>query len=378
MVTILPPDQEPPVADAGPDQTVITWESVSLAGTATDNDPAFPTGATWQWTIDLPATPIVLEGQERSYSFGAAGVYSVTLSVSDYWGNIGQDTLVVTVVEPDTEAPLVPQPPDIETLVGDPVTFRANATDDSADFDLTGNITWRFTGGGEQVALYGETVTYTFDRAGVFAVTLAVLDGSGNRAAVRTFSVRVGAPDATPPEVTASADRTDVTVGTRVKLTGIATDAGVTLIDDALFEWRFTYDGSVKTLAGRSASFVFERAGTYVVELSVRDANGNVGTASVTVTVREAPLVGAGGGVDALLVGGLLAAAAAAAVAFVVLRARKRAGGKSPGASDARRTAGGGSGRPSQPKRVAARSLGVRSADERKTRDESGRPPGRV
>jgi hypothetical protein len=377
-VTVVPPEREPPAVDAGPDQTAVTGESMRFAGEAADNDLTFPSGATWRWTVDVAGTTIVLEGQERTYSFAESGVYTVTLSVSDYWGNIGEDTLVITVVEPDTEAPLVPQPPDIEALLGEPVTFHANATDNSADFDLTGNMTWRFTGGGERVTLYGQTVTYTFDRTGVFAVTLAVLDGSGNRAPVRTFIVRVRAPDVTPPEVTASADRTDVTVGTRVALAGSATDAGVGLIDDALFEWRFTYDGSVKTLAGRSASFVFERAGTYVVELAVRDAAGNVGTAGVTVTVREALPAAVGSGVDALLVGGLLAAAVGAVVALVVLRARKRARGKFPGASDARRTPRGGSGRPSQPRRVAARSLEVRSADERKTGDERGRPPGRV
>src|SRR5207245_10586565 len=46
-------------------------------------------------------------------------------------------------------------------------------------------------------------------------------------------------------------------------------------------------DGTMQTLPGVSASYVFATPGAYVVTLTVRDADGNVGTDTVTVTVRD-------------------------------------------------------------------------------------------
>jgi len=46
-------------------------------------------------------------------------------------------------------------------------------------------------------------------------------------------------------------------------------------------------DGSLQTLQGVTASYVFATPGTYLVTLTVRDADGNVGTDSLMVTVRD-------------------------------------------------------------------------------------------
>src|SRR2546427_1935562 len=46
-------------------------------------------------------------------------------------------------------------------------------------------------------------------------------------------------------------------------------------------------DGSMQTLSGMTASYVFATPGTYVVTLTLRDADGNVGTDSLAVTVRD-------------------------------------------------------------------------------------------
>src|SRR2546426_4227915 len=54
----------------------------------------------------------------------------------------------------------------------------------------------------------------------------------------------------------------------------------------ASYTWTFM-DGSMQTLSGMAASYVFATPGTYVVTLTVRDADGNVGTDSLTVTVRD-------------------------------------------------------------------------------------------
>ena len=50
--------------------------------------------------------------------------------------------------------------------------------------------------------------------------------------------------------------------------------------------WTFT-DGSPQTLTGAVATYVFATPGTYVVTLTVRDADGNADTDTLTVTVRD-------------------------------------------------------------------------------------------
>ena len=70
---------------------------------------------------------------------------------------------------------------------------------------------------------------------------------------------------------------------TTVTLDGSASTDNVGI---ASYTWTFM-DGTIQTLPGVTASYVFAAPGRYVVTLTVRDADGNVGTDTVTVIVRD-------------------------------------------------------------------------------------------
>jgi len=87
-------DMIPPVADAGPNQTVDKDAVVTLEGwRSTDN-----VGVTsWTWTF-TDVTPQTLTGENVTYTFTTPGIYTVTLEVSDAAGNHATDTVTITVL----------------------------------------------------------------------------------------------------------------------------------------------------------------------------------------------------------------------------------------------------------------------------------------
>ncbi len=83
----------PPTADAGPDQTVNVGQSVTLDGsTSSDQDGQI---VQYQWDFGDQTAPGT--GQTANHIYNAAGVYTVTLMVTDDNGATGTDTARITV-----------------------------------------------------------------------------------------------------------------------------------------------------------------------------------------------------------------------------------------------------------------------------------------
>lgn len=92
-----PPDNEPPVADAGPDQLNNSEESaIGFNGTgSTDN-----VGITsYVWTFNYGPNVIELEGATPIFTFTDIGEYTVTLNVTDAAGLYDTDTMLVSVLD---------------------------------------------------------------------------------------------------------------------------------------------------------------------------------------------------------------------------------------------------------------------------------------
>ena len=89
-------------------------------------------------------------------------------------------------------------------------------------------------------------------------------------------------PDTVPPVADAGADLA-VDEDTTVTFDGSASTDNVGI---ASYTWTFT-DGSTQVLTGVTASHIFATPGTYLVTLTVRDSDGNTGTDTLTVTVRD-------------------------------------------------------------------------------------------
>ena len=84
----------PPVADAGPDQTVPVGQAVPLDGSGSfDSDGSI---TTYSWTFGDSGGA---NGQVVTHTYGSPGIYIVELTVTDNEGAKGMDTAVITAVE---------------------------------------------------------------------------------------------------------------------------------------------------------------------------------------------------------------------------------------------------------------------------------------
>ncbi|MEE9237517.1 MAG: PKD domain-containing protein, partial [Thermoplasmata archaeon] len=90
-VTITVLDVTSPTADAGPDQTVDEDTVVTFDGSAS-SDNVGVTNYTWDFDDG-----ILGYGAAPTHTFAEPGEYTVTLTVTDAAGNVGTDTLTVTV-----------------------------------------------------------------------------------------------------------------------------------------------------------------------------------------------------------------------------------------------------------------------------------------
>jgi len=169
---------QPPVADAGDDQTVTDAddsgdEDVMLDGSgSTDSD---GTIVSWSWAVEGAE---IATGEMATVSFDV-GVTSVALTVTDNEGATGTDIVTITV-----EAFVGNQDPTADAGPDQTVTDADNSGDEdvtldgSASADADGTIvSWSWAEGGAEIAT-GETPVVNF-AVGAYTVTLTVTDDEG-------------------------------------------------------------------------------------------------------------------------------------------------------------------------------------------------------
>jgi len=177
----LPADVTDPVADGGPDATISEDTAATLDGTrSADNDPAFPAGATFTWTLDEAGIAVVLRGRTVTHVFATPGVHPILLDVTDAAGNTGLDLVLVTVRDrtPPVAAMAIPR----GGYADEAVLLNAGpSTDNDPGFAETGNFTWILESGGRTTTVYGRTASFgSWWGTGAYAVTLRVRDAGGN------------------------------------------------------------------------------------------------------------------------------------------------------------------------------------------------------
>ena len=84
----------PPVADAGPDQTDMVYDTVTFDGSGSSDDGNIVSYA-WDFGDSTSGS-----GEMTSHTYMAAGIYTSTLTVTDYEGLTGSDTAVITIKTP--------------------------------------------------------------------------------------------------------------------------------------------------------------------------------------------------------------------------------------------------------------------------------------
>ena len=151
-VTVL---NVPPVANAGPDQKVEVFDVVSFNGSAIDT-PCDTLTFEWDFGDGTNAT-----GQNVTHVYNAVGVYTVTLTVTDDDGGVGNDTAIVNVTRRQT---WLAYTGDTQGFYNDTITVSAILT------DKIGGV------GGKIITftLGGQTVTAVTNETGYAETTMIV------------------------------------------------------------------------------------------------------------------------------------------------------------------------------------------------------------
>lgn len=185
LATVL--EFTPPVAAAGPDQTVDEMAAMRFDGSSSTDNVGV---ALWAWSFHDGLNNVTLFGHSPEWIFTIPGEYIVTLNVSDAAGNTDTDTMQVTVL--DVLAPIPMPGKNIIAVPGQEITL-----DGSGSFDSTGiaSHSWSFTYNGTLMTLDGPISSFVFWTPGTYAITLTVTDETGKTASAE-LTVAVLPPEA--------------------------------------------------------------------------------------------------------------------------------------------------------------------------------------
>jgi PKD repeat protein len=281
-----------PIIDAGPDRTVMEGESVEFAGTASDPGPADE--LSYAWDFDLREDGFHTDSRattpEASFPDGPAN-YVVALRVrdddypypTDGGGEAGEalDTFNVRV---ENKPPQADAGGPYEGVNGRQVTLTGSGQDAPGD-QSTLMYAWDLDGSG-QYTLQGQEVITTWNKPGVYTVTLRVTDKDGGEDVDRTqVTIVSGVPTAD------AGGRYEGDEGSPIMLHGDGFDPNG---DRLSYAWDLDGDGRFET-RGQDVSHTWDDNDTYTVTLQVDDRRDGTDTDVATVTVRNvSPLVNAG------------------------------------------------------------------------------------
>ena len=288
-MTNLTVDNDPPVADAGIDQTAVVNTTVTLDASGSSDNVGI-VSYTWEYT-DGWGAPIVLTGMTVDVVFDVPEDYLVTLTVVDGGGHSVTDSVLISVSA--DEIPVADAGPDQSVDEGTVVSFDGAGSSDDLGID---NYTWTIVE--LDVEMYEVAPEYTFDQPGTYHVELVVEDTIGQASLPDEMIVTVA--DVTDPTADAGADQ-EVDMGTEVTFDGTGSDDNVAVVS---WEWTFN-DGGSQSRSGETATYTFDNAGVFTVTLRVEDAAGryDTDTVDITVTDTEAPFADAGEDIS-VVVGG--------------------------------------------------------------------------
>lgn len=190
--TAIATGNQPPLADAGLDQSVERATTVQLDA----NGSRDPDGKIQEveWTIETPSgttrTPDCLTCVQTTFSPADTGRYNVTVIVTDDAGVSQSDTLRVDVVAAGGPSVSVSTPTALPT--GSQRNLTATVTAGAADLRA---LAWVVNGTARnQTRLAGEngtsTITHTFSHSGPIPVRAVAYDATGQRS-VANRTVRV-------------------------------------------------------------------------------------------------------------------------------------------------------------------------------------------
>jgi len=286
----------PPVANAGPPQTVYEEATVQLNGTGSYDPAGLPITYLWSFSSVPSGSKATLTGGTTpmpTFVADKTGAYIVQLIVNNGVFSSTPSTVTITTLN---SPPVANAGTNQTVAVKSTVQLNGSGSTDVDGDPLTYSWTFVSVPAGSKVALSNLSIvnpTFVADLLGNYVVQLIVNDGFSNST---PSTVTISTTDSAP--VANAGANQSITVTGTVQLNG----SGSTDVDgNALtYSWSFLTlpQGSHATLSnlnGVNPTFVADVLGTYVVQLIVNDGFLNSTPATVTITSGDvAPVANAG------------------------------------------------------------------------------------
>ena len=298
LVTIRDSANSPPTANAGANQTVTEGATVTLSGTASDDDPE-DTSLSYSWAHTSGPAVTLTGSATATPSFEAPNVAAtqdiiLTLTVTDSGSLTDTDTVTITVNDSVNKAPTADAGANQTVTEGSTVSLNGTASDDDPEDSPT--YAWTFNNTALGITLSSTSALDTsFTAPNVAAdtpvlFTLTVSDGTVSATDTALVTIRDSANS--PPTANAGANQT-VTEGATVSLNGTASDDDP---EDASlsYSWAHTSGPAISLTGSATAtpSFTAPNVGEtrdIILTLTVTDSGSLTGTDTVTITVNDSP-----------------------------------------------------------------------------------------
>lgn len=270
---------DPPVADAGPNESYCAGE-VIIFNASSSKDPENGL-LKYHWDFGDGTNA---EGLNPTKIYKKDGIYQVRLTVQDDSGlpcNTGIAVKSIQIIE----SPIAMAGPDQEVCTHAPVNFDGTA---SRDFDgVVNNYFWDF---GDGTTGGGATPTHAYKKAGVYRVVLTITgDLRSDCDNTNTDELLVTVHDAPFATITCPAV---AAVNQSVTFDGSSSLSTAAPIQT--YQWEFG-DGS--SAAGRSVTHLYSQSGNYLVKLIINTGASTICSSSITqkmITINDAPIADAG------------------------------------------------------------------------------------
>ncbi len=283
-----PPPNQKPVANAGTDQTIkLPNNKVTVNGSGTDRDGSI---ASYQWNkVSGPAGYNIVSATTASTEINSLqqGVYIFELTVTDDKGDIGKDSVTITVSPANV-------PPSANAGSDKVITLPTNSVSLSGSgIDSDGSIAsykWEKISGPSQFAIASPNSATTSVNnlvQGVYLFTFTVTDNEGalNR---DTVQVTVNEAPNKAPVANAGPDRIITLPVSTASLAGSGTDEDGTIVS---FQWtKISGPSNFNIVSPATAATDVSGlvTGVYEFQLTVTDNKGATATDIVRVTVNPA------------------------------------------------------------------------------------------
>lgn len=229
----------------------------------------------YTWNFGDGATA---NGINASHSYGQAGTYEVTLTVTDNRGATGSSTVTVQISDVVKTPPVAAINGPANGMVSEPLPFDGTGSKDP-DGQIV-SYTWEF---GDGASASGFNVSHTYPVSGTYQVTLTVVDNDGLSAqASQVVVIEEPVQLQLPPNVVLSAPSAGV-VGQSLTFDAAGSNDPDGQI--ANYSWSFG-DGLVENSTLPQITHSYTQTGVYTVTLTLTDNDGLINTAVQPVTIN--------------------------------------------------------------------------------------------